>query len=95
MFKVGDIITDRNADGWAIGIYLVEDIYQHGYKLIVLSNSVSEGGCGQTLNLDSCRADKLAVIAFEYGIETKQGMQHACHCPKEVWLHQGCKCGGI
>ena len=30
-----------------------------------------------------------------YNIREVKDTRHKCHCAREVWLYQGCKCGGI
>ena len=94
MFKVGDIITDKELQsGGHCGLYLVQTIENDYYNLLLLAHTDDSALCGLTTKWYHINPYN-ACLAFEE-MQSKASMQRKCHCSKEVWMYQGCKCGGV
>lgn len=97
MFNDNDIITLAGKPNDAI--YSVKNINEFKYELTMLAHDDSE--------YDKFLGSKIlyaAAVVNKYGILVSKAVPwisdietacHKCHCPKEVWMYQGCKCGGV
>ena len=97
MFKVGDIISFFGASGSPFGLYLIIDIFSEDYELVTLDHTESLIDITRTtpFRWPKTLVNTEACMSFENLIHLETNGRHACHCPKEVWMYQGCKCGGF
>lgn len=98
MFKVGDIITLLPYSEF--GIYLLSKATEDKCELTLLAHS--DPGYDVFLGSKILYATHairtygmLLISDHTRTLPYTETERHKCRCPKEVWMYQGCKCGGI